>query len=265
MAKPQIPLFITIPHAGESIPEEASWLKAASTELLLTDVDRFVDQLYAPALSEFKIPNVIAHVHRYAADLNRFPEDVDADSVEGSANASGKFTNGFHWVNTTTGKTLMTAPISQALHNEIVEKYHDSFHSTVAHVIEKMKAQFPKQPIYHLDCHSMPSQGTGSHQDSGKARAEVVVSDFHGKSSQPEFKDKVIGAFEAEGFQVAYNWPYFGGRITQRYGRPENGHHTIQIELNRSLYMNEVSKSKLAHFGELQTRLKKVVTRILNI
>ena len=109
----------------------------------------------------------------------------------------------------------------------------------------------------------MPSQGTGLHLDRGEKRADIVISDFKGKSASPEFKDLVIQGFEEQGFSVSYNWPYFGGRITQRYGKPQDGHHTIQIELNRALYLNESNYELLRHVDEFRGRLSKVMEKIV--
>ena len=101
----------------------------------------------------------------------------------------------------------------------------------------------------------MPSKGTGLHNDPGQERADVVVSDFHGKSCRKEFVDLVIAAYEAQGFSVAYNWPYFGGGITQMYGRPKR-RHTLQVELNRRTYMNKDTKQTNPLFDETQKNPK---------
>jgi N-formylglutamate amidohydrolase len=259
---PTIPLILTVPHAGERIPPEARWLKTFPSEILLTDVDRFVQELYTPSVTELPLPLLYTEVHRYAADLNRYPGDVDRDSVEGSTNASGAFTKGFHWVATTTDHRLITRPIAQAIHDELVRRYHDPFHAAFGERRRELRAKFAGKTLYHLDCHSMPSTGTDAHADSGRQRAEVVISDCEGKSAGARYKDLVIGAFEAEGFEVAYNWPYKGGRITQRYGKPAQGEETIQIELNRKLYMNERTFERTERFRPLQRRLARTIGRI---
>ena len=111
----------------------------------------------------------------------------------------------------------------------------------------------------------MPSLGTQLHPDPGETRAEVVVSDFHGKSSIPEFKDIVMKAYQEAGFQVAYNWPYVGGGITQMYGKPQQGHNTIQVELNRALYMNEETKKlKTDGLPGVQLKLENAINHVIS-
>ncbi|MEK6555818.1 MAG: N-formylglutamate amidohydrolase, partial [Bdellovibrionota bacterium] len=110
-----IPFFISIPHSGEKVPAEVSWLQGLAEPILMCDVDRFVDDLYAPAIRSNQLPFVKTEWHRYVVDLNRLPDDVDAESVEGHINAAGLCTTGLHWVKTTTGVRLMPAPNSQEL------------------------------------------------------------------------------------------------------------------------------------------------------
>jgi len=88
----------------------------------------------------------------------------------------------------------------------------------------------------------MPSKGTDIHRDSGETRAEIVISDQDGNSCDSKFKDLVVNSYKKAGFEVKENWPYKGGRITQTYGSPSKGRHTLQIEMNRSIYMNEATK-----------------------
>ena len=108
--------------------------------------------------------------------------------------------------------------------------------------------------------------GTGAHADAGSRRPDVVVSDWNGKSASPEFRDVTIEAFRKLGLAVSLNHPYQGGRITQRYGKPELGHETLQIELNRALYMSETGdRPRLSpQFEKLQTSLEQVLREILS-
>ena len=205
------------------------------------DVDRYVDILYTPAIERLKLKSIIADIHRYVIDLNRLSEDVDAGSVIGSTNAAGQFSRGLHWVITTSGEKLMPQPMLKALHDEFVVKYFNPFHADVRMAFESFRNRGAKT-IYHLDLHSMPSLGTSEHRDPGEKRADVVVSDCDAKSCSTFLKDLVIESYKASGFKVAYNWPYKGGRLTETYGHPAKGQETIQVELNRALYMNEATK-----------------------
>lgn len=236
-----LPFFVTIPHSGEKVPDFCHWLQGLPEEILMCDVDRYVDRLYEPAIASFQLPSVKTEWHRYAADLNRVPEDIDADSVVGAPAKSGTHPRGFHWVITTTETRLMKEPMDQQTHMKLVDLIYEPFHRAVRNQYKKF-ADAGAQRIFHLDLHSMPSLGTSQHRDPGERRADIVVSDSRGKSALPEFVDWVMSSYARAGFKVAYNWPYFGGRVTEQYGRPSQGHHCVQVELNRSLYMNETTK-----------------------
>lgn len=235
------PLIITIPHSGEQVPPQAPWLNQLPEEILMCDVDRYVDFLYEPALAKNQLPFVKTQWHRYAADLNRVPEDVDCTSVIGNKNPAGSFDRGFHWVVTTYNQPLMKEPISQKVHDELVSLIYEPFHQGVRDLYSRLHAKGYRR-TFHIDAHSMPSVGTKMHRDPGERRADIVVSDSKGKSCDPRFKDLVIAAYVTAGFKVGYNWPYFGGRLTEQYGQPEREQHTLQVEMNRELYMDEVTK-----------------------
>ena len=237
----EIPFFVTIPHSGEKIPEQTPWLKSLPETVLMSDVDRFVDQLYEPSLSTLMIPFEKTMWHRYAVDLNRFPTDIDCDSVFGNKNISGTHSDGYHWVKTKNEQQLMTLPMTPAAHDQLTKLIFEPFHSAVKKHYENFSKNGHRE-IFHIDAHSMPSVGTRLHKDPGQLRAEIVVSDCAGKSCHPKFRDLVIAAYVTAGFKVGYNWPYLGGRVTEAYGHPKLGQNAIQVELNRGLYMDEKTK-----------------------
>lgn len=246
MATSTLPLFVSIPHSGEKVPDFCNWLQGLPETTLMCDVDRFVDQLYQSAIEKLRLPLVKTEWHRYAADLNRVPEDVDMDSVMGSKNPSGSFARGFHWVITTTEIKLMPKPISVEMHQKLIQLIYEPFHESVRNQYKKIHEQGAKE-VFHLDLHSMPGLGTKQHRDPGERRADIVVSDCKTQSSRADFVDLVIASYTRAGFKVAYNWPYFGGRVSEQYGDPKQGHHCVQVELNRSLYMDENTKHLVPH------------------
>jgi len=259
-----VPLLITVPHSGESIPDEAAWLVGVPTQTLLTDIDRFVDQLYAQAAVRLPLPLLATEVHRYCVDLNRYPGDVDRGSVQGAGSPAGTFPHGFHWVRTTGRVPLIQQPISGELHDRLTVAYHDRFHEEIGRKVAEIRTRFPGKVIYHFDCHSMPSIGNESHKDAGRVRPQVCLSDFNRRSASAEFLELTRLSFTNAGFGCLVNWPYQGGRITQRYGKPAQGMETVQIELNRSLYMNEVTREKSPAFADVQARLSRALLSIVD-
>ncbi len=258
------PFFISIPHAGERVPDEAPWLKNLPEPILMCDVDRFVDELYRPAATTMGVPILVAETHRYVVDLNRVPEDIDQNAVAGSENPPGMFTTGFHWSQTTTGAPLIKTPISPSLHELLTKEYYAPFHKKIESQYKEM-FKAGDQAVFHLDAHSMPSLGTEAHRDPGEKRPQIVVSDCDGTSCDSSYSELVIKAYKSAGFEVEYNWPYKGGRITQIYGRPKDGQHALQVEMNRALYMNESTKRKNPEaFSEIQRQIVRAIGYIVN-
>jgi N-formylglutamate amidohydrolase len=255
--------LISIPHSGEQVPAETPWLQGLPEPILMCDVDRYVDRLYQPVLAKLKIPHVVTEWHRFVVDLNRLPDDIDPTTVTGSTNPPGKFWNGIHWAKTTKGDKIMHGPIPMELHNQLVERYFNPFHQSVRKIYDEIRATGAER-VYHLDAHSMPSMGTSAHKDPGQKRKDIVVSDCEGTSCSSPFKDLVIKAYQQAGLEVGYNWPYGGGRVTQTYGKPQEGQHAIQVEISRALYMDETSKKLLPDkAAALSEKLGRAVEHIL--
>ncbi len=251
----KLPLFISIPHSGEKVPDFCDWLKTLPEEILMCDIDRYVDRLYDPALAELKLPSIRTEWHRYAADMNRVPQDVDAGSVVGNANPVGTHRRGFHWQITTLKQPLIKNPMPLQMHEQLVKLIYEPFHQSIRNQYEFFRKQgHPK--IYHIDAHSMPSVGTSEHNDPGQTRADIVVSDCRGKSSDSAFVDIVIAAYVRAGFKVNYNWPYFGGRVSEQYGQPAQGQNTVQVELSRALYMDEKTKKIRPDSAAVQVKIQ---------
>lgn len=257
----QKPFFVTIPHSGEKIPDLTPWLLNLSEPTLMRDVDRFVDVLYKESLETLNIPLVKTEWHRYAVDLNRLPGDIDQSSVVGAPHVRG-FERGFHWSITTFKEKLIPSPMSFDTHVKLRNLIFEPFHKQVKEKYEFVRQQTQRQTVFHLDLHSMPSLGTSMHLDPGETRADIVISDSNQRSCSRSFRDLVIAAYVTAGFKVGYNWPYKGGRLTEEYGRPQEGQQVLQVEMSRALYMNEETKKLNHDYQKIAQKLGKALSYI---
>lgn len=285
--------FVSIPHSGTQVPEQASWLREVPDFILNCDVDFYIDEIYEPALQKFQIPSVYFPWHRYAVDANRSAEAISFLTVdlpkptkqtqaaeqtrrsqvaEPTQNSQtkpnqtpkptkqtrvpqAKSPSDVHWHKSTQEDLLMPKPISLELHNDLIQKYFMPFHQKIKNQFDQFKKK-DSQQIYLLDLHSMPSQGLKFHTDTGKARKDIVLGTCEKTSSHPRFIDLVFKAYKDQGFDVVIDQPYRGGFITQTYGKKDQGQNTIQVEINRSLYMDETTKNKHEGFFKLQNKLQ---------
>jgi len=60
------------------------------------------------------------------------------------------------------------------------------------------------------------------------------------------------------GYRVSRNTPYAGGYTTETYGRPHFGVHVLQIEIDRSLYLDEARLEPHAGYEALRANLEPV-------
>lgn len=258
-------LFLSSPHSGEDIPSEVKWLQGLEEPVLMCDVDRYVDQLYKPVAQKLDLTLICARWHRYFSDANRLPGDVDRSTVKGHSNPEGTFPSGLIWQVTTKGDVLVPEPIEPDLYDHILNTYYSEFHRDVKAQYAEFLNQASDEKVYHIDLHSMPSVGepTGKiHRDPGERRKEIVVSDQKGQSADQAFVKLIIDSYSQAGFDVGYNWPYFGGRVTQTYGQPAQNQHCVQVELRRDLYMDETTKQKNSGFAQTQEKLAKAIELI---
>ena len=251
-------LFVSIGHSGEKLPEEAYWLKGLDPSLLLCDIDRFVDELYHPALKKLDIPFIFFEYHRYAVDVNRSKGDISSATVKG-VGPSFQSPSNVHWHKTTKGQILIKEPIDLKVHETLIDKYYKPFHDKIEKMFEDLSEK--KDPVYFLDLHSMPSLGLNFHRDPGEKREPIVISDLHSQTASPEFLDIAVKAYKEAGFQVKVNWPYFGGNTIKTYGDGKK-REALQVEVNRCLYMDEETKEKNENFTNIQKKLEKALSLI---
>ncbi len=110
-----------------------------------------------------------------------------------------------------------------------------------------------------VDCHSMPSVGGPTERDAGRERVDVVLGDCRGSSCSAALMDLAEAALSRPGYAVARNDPYSGGFVTQHYGRPGEGVHALQIEINRALYLDEATLARGPGFARIVADMSELV------
>ena len=75
----------------------------------------------------------------------------------------------------------------------------------------------------------------------------------------------VRAVFEAHGRTVALNRPYAGGYVTQTWARPKEGFHALQIEIDRSLYLDEETLEPHAGFAPLKAEVERIAEALIDL
>jgi N-formylglutamate deformylase len=258
-----LPLVVDSPHSWPNWPKETPCV--ASQADLASGCDAYVDELWNHAL-DGRAALLSARFHRSFIDANRARDDIDPDMLDGAwplpLDTSDKSRRGFGLIRRLAlpGVPVYDRRLSvEEVRDRIVTCY-DPYHGRLASVIGQTHATHGR--CIHLDCHSMKSVGNAMNEDNGKPRPDMVVSDLDGASASPYWTQLVTRLLRAQGYEVQVNDPYKGAEIIRRHGQPTQGRHSVQIEINRSLYMNEKTRQKLVGFSTLASNLRRFISEL---
>lgn len=255
-----VPLVFDSPHSGLTIPKD--FKPAVSDAMVRIAADTYVEDLFVAAPS-VGAPLLYAHFPRSFLDLNRSTLDVDLEMIDGHwphayrDSPSAKRGMGLIWRYAWGDQLMYDHKLSVAEVETRIDQYWRPYHQELVRLLDKTHDHFGR--VYHVNCHSMPAIGHALSPDpAGTVRADIVVGDYDGVSSEPEFVDLVIKTLSGFGYSVSRNIPFKGAQLVSAYSDPSKNRHSIQIELNRKLYMDEVTREKLATYSELQNNLSKL-------
>jgi N-formylglutamate deformylase len=251
-----LPIVFDSPHSGITLPDDFGTV--APREAILTTWDAFVDELWSgvPARGGVLIG---ARFPRAYIDANRAITDIDAELLAQAwpePLAPEPYTQrgmGLIRRYALPGVPLYDRklPIAEVQHR--IDAYYRPYRAALAQAAEAAYAQHGA--LWHVDCHSMKSRGNEMNVDAGEARPDFVISDRRGTTADPAFTQWVAGHFRAAGYSVQINDPYQGGDLLRAVSDPGRRRHSIQIELNRALYMDEAAFAKHAGFDTLKRDL----------
>lgn len=254
------PVVVEVPHAGLSIPESVRRETRVDTASVRRDADIYVDELYADAPAR-GAALLAATLSRYVVDLNRAPDDVDTATVPDHPAPRGVQPRGVVWRLTTDGRPALRRPLTHAELGVRLARYHTPYHEALRDQLERTRARFGFAVL--VAGHSMPSVGRAGHADPGARRADIVPGTRGRTSADHRVIDLVDAHFRSAGLSVRHDDPYRGGYTTAYYGRPLEGWHVVQIELNRALYVHEATgKRKTGDFERLQLLLADLVEKL---
>lgn len=251
------------PHSGRAYPHGFVRGARLGPLALRASEDAFVDRLFACAPS-CGAPLLAATAPRAYVDLNRAPEELDPAVIEGvrATGLNPRIAAGLGVIPRVVaeGAPIYWGKITREEAQRRLSAHHAPYHQALAGLMQRARAAHGAAVLY--DCHSMPSDALRAAPRVRGRRPEVVLGDRFGAAAAEWATAQAQAAFEAAGFCVARNTPFAGGYITQRYGRPGQGWHAVQIEIDRSLYMDEATVEPNAGFDDLAAALRKVVAAL---
>ena len=256
------PVVFDSPHSGNQYPADFEF--AAPLEMLRTTEDAHVDELYGTA-PEHGATLLHAHFPRSYIDANRHPLDLDSNLLDApwpdELEPSRKSEVGMGLIRRVVkdGVPLYKRVLTVVEVRQRIAQYYHPYHDELSAIIEGMHQRFGV--VWHVNCHSMRS-ALGRNPRPPTWKPSFIVSNRDGDTSDEPFLNFIADFFRSRGHTVLVNRPFKGGEIVRRHGDPGNNRHSVQIEINRKIYMDEVTLQKHEGFEVLQEQLNQLIQEI---
>ena len=260
--------LIASPHSGHYYPRDFILKSKLDSQQLRLSEDMHIDALLADA-PQAGASLLSATYPRAYVDLNREPYELDAsmfsDPLPDYVNKdSTRVLGGLGTIAkiVTERLEIYDRPLVFSEAEQRIEKIYFPFHTCLKQQIETARDFWGK--AYLLDVHSMPSNAVRKYKGGKSGSVDFVLGNRHGRSCDADIYDVVYDFLTDAGYYVEKNKPYAGGYITEHYGNPSEGFHTLQLEVNRKLYMNETSYDLLGNSDEIRNLFSDLVSRLIN-
>ncbi|HUR88196.1 MAG TPA: N-formylglutamate amidohydrolase [Ramlibacter sp.] len=263
------PLVLDSPHSGTAYPDDFG--HSCDMRELRQAEDTHVEKLYdfAPALG---IAWIEALFPRSYLDANRNVTEIDTEMFEDAwrgetesdpkSRAKVRLGKGLIWRVTDSGVPIYSRKLRAAEIESRIERAWKPYHAAVQAAI--MEAHGRHGYSVHVNCHSMPAvSGDYSTDFPGLVHADFVIGDRDGTTADPRLSKKVCSHLEQSGYRVSYNHPYKGVELVRRYGDPAHQRHSIQVEINRKLYMDEATLCLIPASEDLKASLRSLMQMLL--
>ena len=251
------------PHSGRDYPAAFLASTGLDARTIRSSEDAFVDSLFDMA-PQFGAPLLAARMPRAFLDLNRAHDELDPGVIEGIMRPAHnpRISSGLGVIPRVVagGRAIYRGKITVAEAEARIARYWHPYHTALRDLIRMTRAEFGE--VIVIDCHSMPHEAIETHSRLGHPRPEVVLGDRFGAAASADVMARIEAAFQAAGLRVARNAPFAGAYIAQAYGRPTVAQHVVQIEIDRSLYMDEARVELLPGFAGFRELMAGVVARI---
>jgi len=254
------------PHSGSDYRPDFLASSALDSLAIRSSEDAFVNELFkdAPKHGAYLLS---AHAPRAFIDLNRSASELDPAIVLGAKRASSnpRIAAGLGIIPRVVGngQIIRTGKLSMREAKNRIARYHAPYHHCLRSLIESQRGVHGMAIL--IDCHSMPQKSLDSSPLVRGKTPDIILGDRFGASCDRWIMESATQIFAAAGFVVARNAPFSGGYITQHYGRPSKGIHAFQIEINRSLYMNEARVERAGTFDKFFEILSGVTQQLAKI
>jgi len=258
------PVVFDVPRSGCDYPQR--FRSSAPFDAVHRSVSMYLEELYAD-VPDAGANLLFACFPNAFIDANRHETDIDPDLIDGdwpeALNPTIKSKLGIGLIHSVCGTgniPLHDGKLSVADVRDRLDSYYWPYHNELTALLAGHRDRHGV--AYHVSCHSMAAVGGQATVDAGKPRSQVDIGDRNGTSCEPGFVDMVKRTMEGLGYEVTINQHYAGAESIIKHGDPDNGIHSLQIELNRGLYMVEDHFTRGPGFDGLRAHLAQLAGAI---
>lgn len=260
-----VPVLIAVPHGGRDYPAAVRDAMRDPAFTMKRIEDRHIDLIGERVAAQTGAPLLVAQTPRAMIDLNRAESDVDWGMVAGPKPDRNRVSRHGHRAHSGLGLIprrlqglgdIWRKPLEAGEIEARLETVHRPYHAALGDALLSIRERWGAALL--LDLHSMPplrSSGTWT-------PAKFVVGDRFGASSDAALPAAAFAYFAREGVTVAHNRPYAGGYVLERHGAPARGLHAMQLEVDRSLYLDEALDEPGPGCDSLVDRLSGLVSAL---
>ena len=257
------PLIISSPHSGTLLDDNLLAKRKKDIYRFDSMQDMYVNEL-SSGLDKFGFTVLQSNISRVVIDLNRNINEIDPKIINNlpsdvEVNLSDKVRSGIGLIaiKDVYGNKIYDEKLDWLDIKLRVDNYYLPWHNTLKNQINKFLYKFKRVLI--IDMHSMPSKTIYNNK-----LADFVIGNNFGKSSS-NISIKILSRLiKSYGYSVSINDPYSGGYITKNYSSIDKNIQCIQLEIKKSLYMNEKNFTKNDNFEDFELNLKQIISKFFN-
>ncbi|WP_426956484.1 N-formylglutamate amidohydrolase [Muricoccus radiodurans] len=254
------PVLFDIPRSGGEYPR--AFRSVASLTDLQRSISMYVEELYAN-VTEAGATWLYALFPNAFIDPNRHALDIDPAALEGEwpepLQPSAKTKAGIGLIPMVCAgtKPIYDGKLSVAEVQWRLNDYYLPYHRELARLLAGFRADHGV--AYHLSCHSMPAVAA----DTGVRRSHFDLGDRNGTTCGPELVEVVEHTLRGFGYEVTRNTHFIGAECVRQHGNPAGGVHSLQIEMNRGLFMDEAARTRGPGLAQVREHLTEVARAVV--
>lgn len=258
-----VPLLVDVSRSGREYPPQYRTPLPFTT--VHDNVSMYLEDLYAatPSLGGTLLyccfPNTWI-------DVNRSELDMDPAVVDGQwpvpLKPTARTLEGLGLIKTRSryGEPFQERKLTVAEIEERLDLYYRPYHAELKRIVDALHGRFGV--LRQISCHCMSAVGAPTHPDAGKPRADFCVSDLHGKTASREALELVVETLKSYGYSVSVNDPYVGNELIARHGNPALGIDSIQVEINKKLFIDTGTFRKTPGYAKLKADLGRLLKTV---